>query len=680
MRQQEGPSFAERLSKAAALASAILLPSGCEISSDRADKAATAQLIPVETPVLPPVPSFERWRSYPQAVRDILKEAQVLQNGKPFSLALDRHTALVFANSAADLTETFRGSLNAMAGTYGEKPGVNFVVVLPESAELPPSAEMTIPSFFLLHDTAGMLAGLLHAERSGEVLLLDTQQKLVYRGAIDSTGSTTPLATPVIRYLDQVLDALATDTPVKYTVTDAGGPLLSSAAKPHFYPDFTTDIGPLTDKHCTYCHRPGDVGSILPLVDHQSIASSAMDVSERVSERLMPPWRLDSRFGSFANNSQLDVNEIWAFRAWDRLQRPHGNGAYSLKAVADQTNYRLKNEDAVVHMLPEEKRGYTVPATGILPYQHFFVKTDFGEDKWLVASEIRALAPEVVHHINVFVLHPIDDPILDNRAINAVARRVAARNYGIDPKEFNNVYRLYGAGMKRQLFLIGNYTPSHTALRFSQEHGVLIPRGSEIVFECHYTPNGKETLDRSALALKFASEVPADAFGKQAITRSGAPELRSLQIGPGETKELTRTMTYYADAELMSLRPHMHLRGYDFRAYLDRPGQERELIMYVPAWDYQWQVVYNYENPVQMPAGSKLHLVYRWDNSSSNPFNPAPDESVRFGTKINDEMGMAWPTYSYRNPKEVEQAEALLQDNLSSDPISGEEPAVEKKD
>ncbi len=667
--------FNSPFSRVALLGSGMAVGAGCD-NFATSSPAPLPQVVNTLSPASPLRNGTEDWRAYSKVIADVLPKSQAL-GGSPALHSKAAHTALVFVNSNCPLAARSVEKLNELQSEFGEKIQLNTIAVFSKPDESEEKVEQFARTygahFPLIIDPNHILADALHAERSPEVFLLDSEYKLIYRGAIDDKSQVRG-SMPSARndYLREVLNAIRDDKPIEESVTEPQGCFIDRPTLPAIYPTFNDDIGPLIEKHCTYCHRPGDVGSKIPLTHFDEIAGSSTTLAERIGERYMPPWRPDPRYGEFSNDSRLDVNEIWAFRKWAEKNAPVGNSAepYQIKTSSTVTESRLSNPDEIVYMTPvsknENEMYYVVPKSGVLPYEHFRVQTDFGEDKWLVASEVRAMSPEVVHHINVFIVPPVNSAVLENPLVNRMAKAYAMRELGVDPKEFDEVFRLYGPGMKRQLFLIGNYTPSHTALRFSEEHGVLIPRGSEIVFECHYTPNDRcEVKSREAVALKFASAVPDNAYGKQVITRSGAPSLRELKIQPNSTLTLTKTLEYFADAELLSLRPHMHLRGHDFRAYIEEPGKAPRLIMYIPEWDYQLQIVYNYEKPEPLPKGSKLHMTYSWNNTASNPLNEHPEAEVRFGTKIMNEMGMAWPTYAYKNPAEAFEAEQKLEASLS---------------
>jgi hypothetical protein len=92
------------------------------------------------------------------------------------------------------------------------------------------------------------------------------------------------------------------------------------------------------------------------------------------------------------------------------------------------------------------------------------------------------------------------------------------------------------------------------------------------------------------------------------------------------------------DLTLLSLSPHMHLRGKAFRYELVSPSGEREVLLDVPAYDFNWQTRYRLAEPRRLPAGSVIYCRAVFDNSDANLANPDPTKSVRWGDQSWDEM------------------------------------------
>ena len=92
------------------------------------------------------------------------------------------------------------------------------------------------------------------------------------------------------------------------------------------------------------------------------------------------------------------------------------------------------------------------------------------------------------------------------------------------------------------------------------------------------------------------------------------------------------------DVELLSLLPHMHLRGKDFRFDLRHPDGSKEILLNIPKYDFDWQFYYYLKDPMSLPAGSVIECVAHFDNSPNNPDNPDPSVEVRWGDQSWEEM------------------------------------------
>jgi hypothetical protein len=103
--------------------------------------------------------------------------------------------------------------------------------------------------------------------------------------------------------------------------------------------------------------------------------------------------------------------------------------------------------------------------------------------------------------------------------------------------------------------------------------------------------------------------------------------------------------TFKEDVELVSLLPHMHLRGKDFQYEVVYPDNKRETILSVPKYDFNWQSNYRFEKPLRLPAGSKIECTAHFDNSARNPNNPDPKKLVLWGEQTWEEMMIGFVDY-----------------------------------
>jgi hypothetical protein len=173
-----------------------------------------------------------------------------------------------------------------------------------------------------------------------------------------------------------------------------------------------------------------------------------------------------------------------------------------------------------------------------------------------------------------------------------------------------------------------------------------IPKGARIALELHYTPNGNACRDKSYIGMVYAAGPPehqvmtGSAMQAIFLVRPGADQQRFVAV-----KQFTRPAT------ILSLTPHMHMRGKSSEFTLVRPDGSRELLLSVPRYDFHWQTNYYLKDPIAIPAGSKIEYVAVYDNSTGNLNNPDPRAWVTWGEQSWDEMMIGFFEYYWTDAK-----------------------------
>jgi len=335
---------------------------------------------------------------------------------------------------------------------------------------------------------------------------------------------------------------------------------------------------------------------------YQEVRPWAKAIRERVVERSMPPWFADPHYGKFANDPSLSQNEIDTVVAWVNAGSPKGDDKDLPPAPRFTAGWTIGQPDVVLEMQEE----YSIPAEGTIPYLYFTIPTNFTEDKWIQAMEIRPGNRTVVHHVIAFT---------QDAGARATGEGEANRGRG----------------------QLGGITPNKTGVVFSPGTARLIKKGSNIVFQMHYTTNGQATKDRTKIGLVFARE-PA----RKIIVTGNALNSRFV-IPPGESNyEVKASTTFNEDSLLSSFMPHMHYRGKDFTYTAIYPDGRSEILLSVPKYDFNWQLTYILKEPLPMPKGTRLECVAHFDNSARNKFNPDPTRAVRWGDQTWEEMMIGW--------------------------------------
>jgi hypothetical protein len=364
-------------------------------------------------------------------------------------------------------------------------------------------------------------------------------------------------------------------------------------------PTFYRDVLPILQTHCQECHRSGEMAP-MAFTSYKEVRPWAAAIREAVASRKMPPWLADPCCGKFANDRSLATAERDTLIAWanggalegDPHDLPNPNAASPPRPWAQGWN--LPAPDLVLSM-----PAYTLPARGPVEYQYFAVHTGFAEDRWISASEVAPGNRTVVHHVVAFIREP-------------------GSTWTHGPTQSD---------------ILGIYTPGSSADVLPPGTAKLIPAGSDIVFEIHYTPSGKRVTAQTRVALTFAKSPPEKRVLTLQLTKD------DFRIPPGERDyHVTAWGTLPNDALLLGFLPHMHLRGRSFEYLRLREDGQPELLLKVPAYDFYWQLSYRLAAPLPLKKGTRLLAVAVFDNSKTNPRNPDPTKEVRWGQQSWEEM------------------------------------------
>jgi hypothetical protein len=156
----------------------------------------------------------------------------------------------------------------------------------------------------------------------------------------------------------------------------------------------------------------------------------------------------------------------------------------------------------------------------------------------------------------------------------------------------------------------------------------------------HYTTIGEPVLDQSSWGVVVA-EAPSGADRRRAD--GGAVANLLFRIEPGNPAYEIRAKRQIEEAAyLTNMMPHMHVRGKSAKYIVRYPDGTEEVALWVPSYDFNWQLRYQLEEPILMPAGSVLEAVFTYDNSANNRHNPDPSAEVGWGDQTWEEMMLGY--------------------------------------
>lgn len=509
-----------------------------------------------------------------------------------------RATVVVFISVGCPVSNAYLPHLNDLAKKYREK-GVALVGVHSNdqdtAADIEQHRKEFAVAFPVIKDDSQCLADALGAERVPEAVVLDGKQIVLYRGRIDDRYAVggrkdQPTRTELVAAIDELLAGKK----ISVARTEVSGCLIGRTAERKVEPiTYTKQVVRIIQAKCQSCHRADGVAPFA-LTDFDRIKGWAKTIKEVVVERRMPPWHADPRFGKFANDRSLSQAEIDTLVAWIDGGLARGDDRdLPPVAVFPKGGWSIRTPDAVLAM-PKE---FDVPASGVLPYQHFIVETGFKEDRWIERAQVLP-GSKTVHHAVVFV---------------------------------------DGAGMGDPLC---TYVPGDSPMILAPGVARRLPAGAKLRFNMHYTPTGKAEKDRTVLGLVFAKEPPKR-------------EVRMLMLNKGDIQIPPQTadhreeksITIPREVRMVSFFPHMHVRGKSWECQVTYPDGRSETFLKVPRYDFNWQHTYRFTEPMLLPAGSQVRCIAHYDNSKGNPANPDPSKTVKFGPQTWDEMMAAGLEY-----------------------------------
>lgn len=488
----------------------------------------------------------------------------------------------------------------AVRAAYEEK-GVEFLMInsnLGDSREaiVADALDLEIDTPILMDETQ-IIGESLGLTRTAEVLVINTGNwQLAYRG---SPGE-----------LENTLDSLLAGEAVEVTQTEAPGCEINfpnqASQSEHAQISYAEHVAPILIKNCVSCHREGGIGP-WAMSDYNMVRGFSPMMREVIRTKRMPPWHADPAHGKFSNDRSMSNKEIQTLVHWIEAGSPRGDGPDVLAEYRPGwPEWSLGVPDLVIDI-----PAYEIPATGVVPYQFPTVTNPLDHDVWISAGEILPGSRATLHH-------------------------VITRFYLPDPNAKGNPrFGRRGGGL-------AGYVPGTTGRVYPDDTGTLLPAGATIRFQMHYTPNGKAVVDQSRIGLYFHDEPPK-------YKLAGTALVNTKILIPANTKAHTesKSQVMKRDVLLYSLLPHSHFRGVasNFVAYY--PDGTEEILLSVPAYDFNWQTSYILEEPKKLPAGTKVVHSTTWDNSAQNPANPDPNRDVPWGQQSWDEMLFGAMSFRY---------------------------------
>jgi peroxiredoxin len=480
-------------------------------------------------------------------------------------------------------------------------------------------------SFPIVKDHDGLARATFEATRTPEVIALDARGKVIYRGRIDDQYRPGVIQSqPQRDDLRIAIEEFLAGKKVTIEQTQPAGCLIAKARKidPKCEVTYCGEVAAILRRHCVECHRAGEIGPFA-LTDYEEVTGWADMIMETIDERRMPPWHASPDHEPILNHREITTAERETLRRWMEGGMPYGDDSQLAPLPEFISGWQLpRTPDQVLNVTAKP---FKVVAEGVVEYQYFVVDPEFTEDMWVEAAEILPGNRSVVHHAIAFI-RPPDGVALD------------------------------GLGM------LTAYVPGQRVAPVKPGTAKKVPAGSKLVFQMHYTPTGQEESDASKIGLLFTS--------RKQVTHESISMLNinhELEIPPneGNAKVSAMSQRFPRDGVLLSIAPHMHLRGKAISINVHQAGKDRT-ILEVPRYDFNWQHTYLLKNPIALKDVESIGFTATFDNSSANPFNPDPSQFVTWGDQTWEEMAVVF--YEVARPLSGDIASSSSKDEIEKAP------------
>lgn len=505
-------------------------------------------------------------------------------------------------------------SFKDLQAEYADR-GVQFFMINPtgkqDRAAVKKAAAKYGTDIPVLMDDSQLVSEAMNIDKTAEAILVDpTSLTVIYRGPAD-------------KHLAAALDQVLAGKAVEVAKLDSKGKAVTYPAKQKHQkaaPSYSKDVAPILADNCARCHRDGGIAPFA-MDSHTMIKGWAPMIREVVLTKRMPPAQIDPHVGKFKESYTLTPSETQTLVHWIEAGANKDGDSDPLAALTwPATEWGFGEPDLIINVPRQE-----IPATGVLDYISVVVPIEgLDRDRWVKASQYMAGDRTVLHHTLNALIPP--------------GTKVTRGSFvgGGDPNAARITAYIPGAQPQHE--------PANT--------GGLLQKGSSLALQLHYTTTGKAAVDESQIGLWFYDddEIPTERMtGECACIFT--PTWKAIPPFDPDY-EMEQTINIAKDAYIYSMLPHMHFRGKRMRFYADYPDGSSEELLNIAQYNYNWQLHYELEEPIRVPAGTKIRAVGAFDNSEQNPANPDPSREVPWGQQSWDEMFFGAVTYKYVDQSE----------------------------
>ena len=373
------------------------------------------------------------------------------------------------------------------------------------------------------------------------------------------------------------------------------------------------DIEPIIINNCASCHKPGGIGPF-SLRSYDEVSKKGNFIGHVTKSRYMPPWQADPSFQTFKNERILKQEEIDLIQLWVKAGMPKGKKSRRKYDIEDELNDGVKPDLSVTMVNP-----FTIPDKAIEEFRFFSIPSNLPADTYISAVEFIPGNRRQVHHSRIMT-----DTTNNIRAIDGMSE--------LDPKIKN-----FQKTPLVDEFLYG-WVPGNNKIFFPPGSGKLLYKNTDLILNMHYSPSSTVQEDQSTINLYFAKS-KVDRIVQTLTLREVDIVNQPFYIYAETAPKYYINYRVNKAISLISVLPHMHFIGKNFKAIAETPTGEVIPLIKIDEWDFNWQTTYQYKKMIKIPAGSFIKVEAQYDNTSINKANPfSPPRNIGYGWSSTSEM------------------------------------------
>ncbi|THD62389.1 redoxin family protein [Phenylobacterium sp.] len=534
----------------------------------------------------------------------MLVDAQHLEAHELYRMADDKAIVLVSTGVGCPIARAMTPALKALRDKYA-KQGVEVMLIdsnLQDSRDaIAAEAKEYGIDIPILMDSNQIIGEALGVTRTAEVFVVNPKTwQIAYHGPLDDRSDYGVQKAATKMFADDALSAVLAGKVAPAATQASKGCLVDFPARDKKAEiTYVKDVAPILEAKCVACHEEGGIGPFA-MKDYATVKGFSPMIREVIRTDRMPPFNADPHVGKFSDDRSLSAAEIKTIVHWVEEGAPRGEGKDPLGVVHHvAAEWPLGKPDAILDV-----PAYTIPASGVVDYQHPWVANPEKEGKWLRASTVKVESRQGVHHVLTGYMTDVPKP----------GEEAFENKWGVS---------------------VGGYAVGAESEIAPKNVGTYIPPGGAIGFQTHYTPFGKEVTDHTQIALYYYK----DNEKPEMVMHNSVLVNNTIVIPPNDPHHKETTyLSFPKDALLYAAFPHAHYRGASADLWIRYPDGAEKLLLSLPRYDFSWQRDYTFAEPIKVPAGSKLIAHFVYDNSKRNPNNPDPNKTVVWGDQSWEEM------------------------------------------